>query len=79
MKTAKAAFGLLFIWLGSLEWCHEYWHNMWPSTIPVFLPAIGALLVLWAAIQKSDWKPIALGLAALIPPFILLALRGFNV
>ena len=79
MKSAGAIIGNLLIWAGSLEWCYEVWNNMWPSGIPIVLPIIGVPLVLIAAYRRNTAAPVWLGLAALIPPFIVLASRSFRI
>jgi hypothetical protein len=79
MKSAGGILGVLFVWAGSLEWCYEVWNEMWPSGMPILFPLIGVALVLEAIYRTSDWKPLTFSVAALIPPFIVLALRGFRI
>ncbi len=79
MKTVSGILGLLLIWAGSLEWCREVWYEMWPSGAPILLPLIGGVLVLSTSYYKSDGRLIVFSLAALIPPFIILAMRGFRI
>lgn len=37
------------------------------------------VLTIVNTIRYSDWRPVALTLAAFIPPVILVALRGFSI
>jgi hypothetical protein len=79
MKSAGGILGVLFVWAGSLDSCHEVWNNMWPSGGPIVLPLIGLALILEGIYRASDWKSLLYAAAALIPPFIVLALRGFRI
>jgi hypothetical protein len=79
MKSAGGILGVLFVWAGSLEWCYEYWNRAWPSGFPILLPLIGLALIAEGIYRALDWRSLIFAIAALIPPFIVLALRGFRI
>jgi hypothetical protein len=78
--TSKTAIvGIVLVWLASLIWCVEYWTNGWPGPFVPLFAILGVALVLWAAYRIEDLSPIEIAATALIPPLILLALRGFRI
>jgi hypothetical protein len=80
MKSPNAIVGIVFVWLAALEWCYEYFYVQYaPTSFSIIFGLLGSVLVLRAAYQKSDWRPIAVAALAAIAPFIALASRGFRV
>jgi hypothetical protein len=71
--------GTILVWLGALIWCVELLMGAWPSGLYFLLIPIGLILTIATTIRRSDWRPLALTLAAAIPPVIALAIRGFRI
>ncbi len=71
--------GTILVWVGALIWCFELLMGAWPSGLYFLLIPIGLVLTIAATIRRSDWRPFALTLAAVIPPVIALAIRGLKI
>jgi hypothetical protein len=79
MFSPPAVIGVVLVWLGSASFCYEYLNSMWPSGMFITLPALGAPFILYATYRREDGRPILAAMAAIIPPLIALASRGFVI
>ncbi|MBA3484807.1 MAG: hypothetical protein H0T51_23650 [Pirellulales bacterium] len=79
MTSRPAIAGIILVWLASIVFCIEYWSNGMPSGFVFLFGIPGVALILWAAYKLEHTSPIEIGLTALVPPLILLAMRGFRI
>jgi hypothetical protein len=79
MKSASGIIGVILTWLASWDWCYWAWINGGPPVFFIPLSVVGGVLVIVAAVRTASKKPVAAALAALIPPFVILAMRGFRI